>query len=775
MIITRNWLNEWINLSAVSTDELCKTLNKIGLEVAAVTSYSVVDGCVVGFVKSRTPHPNAEKLSVCIVDVGQSEPLQIVCGAKNVREGQLVPVALVGCKLPNGLEIKEAELRGVKSCGMICSSSELGYPKTNDGIMVLDGITAALGTPLNKIADFNDDAIEIELTPNRGDCLSIYGVARDLSAVYNAKITIPPEAAEDIGQIGIGRVLNLNIEGAIDSSLIYQALRPQELKSSVIADLRLAMIGSSAQSIIDRHLAYATHSTGVILRAYKADALKKDKNDKITLTVKKDKNSLDAVWGKERLSYVGISQESFSKPNDSDELIILEASYADPTQIALNGARAIKNSDEALFRSLRGSEPNLAFGINYLSLILNKTSKVGILTGTQRAVKDRSPHQISGHFEDIYSIIGVEIPKTDIITILKNLQFDSVVRPEQNVLVTDIPLFRHDVENIQDICEEIVRIVGIDNIASSPLRFTEANRTNAISENFEKKKFYRHKATAAGFFESVHYIFGDREKQEFYGFPSLDEELEIANPITTELNTLRTTCALNLTQAASNNIKAGRKGVCLFELGKVFDSRRNERVVMTFIASGESERRSPLNHGKPSEFDFALFAQRIALVLGDFEIIKAEPDNKFYSPYEYGEIAINGKTAGYIARVGVEKEYDLGRTYICEVDFDTLPYGRKRAKAYSKLPSVSRDLSLLVPKELPYAKIANALKESAPKELKEFYPIDIYKDDSLGENESLTLTLVFEPEEKTFTESEINALVERVLEILSSELKVNIR
>ncbi|MDR0666478.1 MAG: phenylalanine--tRNA ligase subunit beta [Campylobacteraceae bacterium] len=774
MIITKNWLYEWINLNQIGTDELCKTLNKIGLEAAVIASYRMPQKCVVGLVREKTRHPNAEKLNVCTVDIGDDKPLQIVCGAKNVQEGQLVPIALVGCKLPNGLEIQEAELRGIKSCGMICSSSELGYPKTNDGIMVLEGISAKLGAPLDQIEQFQDDAIEVELTPNRGDCLSIHGIARDLSAVYNAKINIPQEVIEDSGQIGIGRVLNLNIEGSIDSSLVYKAVRMQELKEDTITDLRLAMAGISTKNALERYLAYTTHSTGVILRAYGTDALEKDKTDKITFTVKKDANGLDSVWNKKRLSYIGISQESSSKP-ESDELVIIEASYADPTQIASNGARNIKEADDALFRSLRGSEPNLDFGINYLSLILNKTSKAGILTGAQRTVKEKPVRQISVNIDDIYSIIGAEIAKNEIITILNNLHLNASFKPDRNALIVEIPPFRHDVENIQDICEEIVRIVGIDNIPSKPLQFTETVRINSISKNFEKKKFYRHKAAAAGFFESVHYVFGDKEKQALYGFECLDEELEIINPITNELNTLRTTCALNLIQAVSNNIRAGRFGASLFELGKIFDKKRNERVVMTFISSGESEKSSLINHGKAAQFDFSLFVKKIAVVLGDFEIVKTEPSNRFYSPYEYGEIIIGDKKAGYIARVGVESEYDLERTYICEVDFETLPYGRKRAKTYSKLPNVSRDLSLLVPKELPYTKVAQCLKYGAPKELSAFYPIDLYKDDSLGDNHSLTITLIFTPEEKTFTEQEINGFLEQILKALRLELKISVR
>ncbi|MDR1460792.1 MAG: phenylalanine--tRNA ligase subunit beta [Campylobacteraceae bacterium] len=786
MIITRDWLNEWIDLGERSTDELCKTLNKIGLEVSSVTKYRMIEHCVVGFIKTKGKHPDAEKLSVCIVDVGQDEDLQIVCGAKNVDAGQLVAVALEGCELPDGTVIRETILRGVKSQGMICSSTELGYPKINEGIMVLDNNSKELrpGIPLISIPEFRDDAIEIELTPNRGDCLSIYGIARDLCAVYNTKIKIPPILPDDLEQIGIGRALELSVKGDTSASLVYKVLYQKELKGNTIMDLRLAMIGSDAKkSLIDKYLAYATHATGVILRAYKIDAFANaksktantDENKKVEIVVKKGENNLDAVFGKEQVSCVGVWQNENSKPSDNDDLIVVEASFVDPYTLGQNGARNTKEFDWALFRSLRGSETNLDFGINYLGVLLSAASKVGIFTGSQRTIKEQDLKQINIDFDDIFNIIGTEINKTDIISILKNLGFYLVFKPEQNLLVIDVPSFRHDIANIQDICEEVVRIVGIDNIRAKALKFVEMNRTNNVYKNFEKKKFYRYKAAAAGFFENVSYIFTDRAKQSLYGFTCIDENLELINPITTELNTLRSTCALNLTEAASNNVKTGRKSASLFEIGKVFDEKRNEKVVLSFISSGGVEFPSLTNHGKPKEFDFSDFTQKIGAVLGDFEIVPSKPNNKFYSPYEFGEIIINDKSVGFIGRVAVQKDYDLSRTYICEVEFDKLNYERKIAKPYSKLPSVSRDLSILVPKSLTYEDISKCIKERAPKELKDFYPIDIYSDESLGNKQSITLTFVFESYEKTFIDEEINSFIEQILEGLLIVLKVTIR
>ena len=206
MIITRTWLQEFVDISQIVSDDICKTLNSIGLEVDSLEKNRIPAGVVVGLVTEKVKHPDADKLNICQVDLG-STTVQIVCGAKNVAEGQYVPVATVGCDLGNNFKIKKAKLRGVDSHGMICSSTELGLPKLNDGILELDSSIGelVLGKELNEFKLLNDDIIEIELTANRGDCLSINGVARELAAYYN--LTMPEfEKNIEYNDIGIGQV-----------------------------------------------------------------------------------------------------------------------------------------------------------------------------------------------------------------------------------------------------------------------------------------------------------------------------------------------------------------------------------------------------------------------------------------------------------------------------------------------------------------------------------------------------------------------------------------
>ena len=301
MIVTRHWLNEWIDLGEISTEQLSKTFNAIGLEVDRIESYRMPEKIVVGRVVACEKHPDADKLNVCLVDVG-NETRQIVCGAANVAAGQFVPVAVVGAVMPGGLEIKPVKLRGVDSAGMICSATELGLPKVNDGILVLDESVGTLETG-SALCDFpllNDDLIEIELTANRGDCLSIRGVARDLCAALDKSLKPVAYKREDDNRIGIGKLLKLNVHGDMKANVRYHAVAIDAIEAPLKLRLRLAMIEEARSNAVEAWLEYATHSTGVILRAYPVEFFRSKADEFGEVVVKKDENDFVAVYGRER-------------------------------------------------------------------------------------------------------------------------------------------------------------------------------------------------------------------------------------------------------------------------------------------------------------------------------------------------------------------------------------------------------------------------------------------------------------------------------------------
>lgn len=779
MIITKNWLNEWINVSNISTKRICKILNAIGLEVDSVTKHRVPKKVVVGYVLECEKHSDADKLSVCQVDVGNGETKQIVCGAKNVQKGQFVPVALPGCILGKNFKIEESTLRGVKSYGMICSSKEIGLPEMNDGILVLDKSIGELeiGKELSEYEQLNDDVIDIELTANRGDCLSVYGVARDLSVPLKAKMKTIVEYEEDHNGLGVGRVLNLSSSGKADSSLTYKVFSQKSIKSPLLVDLRLAFADELEGGDLCRLVYYSSYATGVLLRVYGDSVFKTKDSDMSYLVVKKDENGLDSLNSDKVISQVGVFQETDSKPQKNDENIILEASYIDPETISMQSSGLSIKSDKYYYRATRGSEPELSFGVNHFQVLTKKYCDITWYSGIQQIEQNYADLVLNVDLEKINSLIGQKVEKSEFVKILKGLGFGITIKDETGIIAVSVPQFRHDVKNEQDISEEIVRIVGIDNIKSESMKFTEKNRINESFINFKKRIYFRKRAVGVGFFETISYLFDDKKRIEKFSLPTLVKRKELANPITSEMSTLRSTLLLNLLESVEKNSKFGKKSIRLFEIGKVFDKQRSEISKISFIFGGEVEKESIQNHGKPNTIDFFTFAQKVSSVIGDFDIEQARNKNMLVSPYEYGFVVVNGERIGFIGRVhiNIEKELDLPRSYICEIDFDKISHDKKIAQEFSKFPATSRDLSLMVSKKMKYEDIRQTIKGISLPELSAFYPIDKYESKNLKDKISLTLKFVLQSSEKTLNDEEINAIMDKILNELKEKKGIGIR
>ncbi len=774
MIVTKRWLEEWIDLSDKSTEEICETLNSIGLEVDSVEKLRIPEKVVVGRVLSCEKHPDADKLNVCQVDIG-SETTQIVCGAKNVAAGQTVAVATIGADLGNGFVIKKAKLRGVESNGMICGSNEIGLPETNEGIMVLDESIGELelGRELASYPLLNDDIIDIELTANRGDCLSIRGVARDLAAAYGRDLREYHRAYKE-DRRGVLRVLKLEVHGTPDASVIYRFAEYEPCNSSLLEALRIACAGKYTPRALHQKLRYAMHETGVILRVYDFDRLYDDEG-KVTLSLRKDANGIDTLYCKEKaLSQIGLNQESeIAEPKGRH--LILEASYIDPDLVSARKMEYAPEVDDLFYNTSRGSETDLHLGLDVLCDRIWDSCGAKIYRGEEYhyAAREVTVLQISQSY--IENFIGQRVDISQVMEILNRLGI--LCKKQEDYLIVEVPDFRTDISHKQDIIEEIVRFIGIDNIVSKPLEIVEKRRLNATYELYKKRTKYRSRAAGAGFFESVHYFFDNRALLQKYGLEVLEESFELSNPISAELNTLRTTLVMHLLGSASANLKNGRKGIALFELGRVVDAKRRESEKMSFLFSGTIEDAALHNHGKPAEITFFDFAEKLSAVLGTFSLEKASEVSALFSPYEHARVIVEGKDIGYIARVhaNAERAFDLPRTYLCEVDFAGLPFGNVIAQHYTKFPALTRDLSLLVPKELSFGAIKKKIAPLLAKEIRSFYPIDLYESEALGEERSLTVRFEIQSDEKTLTEEEITAMMEEVLALLKEHFGIGMR
>jgi len=778
MIVTKSWLNEWIDLDGISTQELAKTFNSIGLEVDRIHEYRVPEKIVFGKVLECEKHPDADKLNICKVDIG-SCVRQIVCGASNVRTGLFVVVATIGAVMPTGLAIKPVKLRGVDSEGMICSASEIGLPDIGKGIMELDESIGefTLGQEVNENPIFNDDLIEIELTANRGDCLSIRGVARDLSAAFDRPVK-EYEQTENDEKRGIGRILSLSHEKDLDVNLCYKAIDLKELTLPFIVKLRLGQIEETRKCDVEAMTLYVTHATGVILRAYKHEFFTSDDETMAKIILGEDENGFAVIKTKEDkiASIVGIMQNDASKVTKNEGIVLLEASYIPPDIIAKKMAEKKIEAGPMFYKTSRGSEPELSGGLSYCIDMIESNSVSSTFSGSLELSTSFKEKNVIVSKQEIDVIVGAEIDKVVITKILKNLGFD-VSKSSVDHFVISIPQFRHDIVNKQDIVEEIVRMVGIDNIPSKPFLLKEQNRLEDNYFEYKKRSVFRHRCAQSGFFESVHFVFDEKKVLHSYGFETTKEELELVNPIVQTLDTLRPTLLTGLLKAASANVKNGYASVKLFEIGSVFTPLREESYRMSFIFGGEKENDNLTNSGKPQRVDFAFFTQKIADIVGDIELRSVVTKHKLSHPYQSAEVLLGGEVIGELFRVHpeVEKAYDLQTTYMCELDLQKIPYALKTAKQTSKYQASFRDLSIILPKDMSYKSVKDVINDHAPKEVVNFYPVDRYSDESLGENISLSLRFVLQSDDKTLEEEEITAAMDSILDALKSELGIGLR
>jgi len=778
MIVTRTWLEEFIDLCEVSNKKLYETLNSIGLEVDSITEYTIPAKVVVGKIISCEKHPDADKLNVCQVDLGSSVTRQIVCGAANVVNAKYVAVATIGAKLGDEFEIKHAKLRGVESEGMICSASELGLPDIGDGIMILDKSIGELevGKELNEYPTLADTVIELELTANRGDCLSIYGVARDLSAALDTPLKKFDYESQNQEKIGIARVAEIRKLTPINGSLRYTMADIKEINTSLLFALRLAFIDKLQTNDLDNTIKYVTHTTGVILRAYKTRDMLIEEGDKISITASTKDNITYIQANGKPLSILGVSQVEENRADNKTVKVLFEASYINPDILVDAVANAKLDTDELYYNTSRGSEPDLRMGTKYLMFALENYGGCNFFDGALSIDEEIEPKILTISDKDISTIIGKTIEKGEILNILTALGFKLQNTAEESFGVT-VPQFRHDIKNTQDIAEEILRIVGINNIESQPLKFAEAQHTNATINRYYAKKEIKQRAIASGFYESISYAFTDKSLLELYEFPIVDAKLDIINPITEELNTLRTTILINLLNAAKRNVSYSKRTIPLFEIGAIFDDKRNEKEVLSLIFSGYQESENVTNSGKPQLITFETFAKKLSSILGDIQLRTSTENNALIHPYQSADIIIRGEVCGYMSKLhpSVAEAFDIPQTFIAEIDFEALIPQHINANPISNFQGVYKDLSLVLDKNLPYNQVSTLIESLDLPLLKKYYPIDIYEDETLGEQKSLTIRLFIQSLEGTLSEEDIEKTTQAIITSLNESYGAKLR
>ncbi|GHV03989.1 phenylalanine--tRNA ligase beta subunit [Campylobacterota bacterium] len=774
MIITRSWLSLFVHIDNLNDQALAETFVRIGHEVASVRRISFDHRIVVGHITSCKKHPDADKLSVCIVDVG-TEKLQIVCGASNVAQGQFVPVATIGATLPDGLTIKDAQLRGVQSSGMICSAKELGLPPIGEGIMPLDHSIGdfVVGDWLGNFQSLADTVLEVELTANRGDCLSVYGLARDLSAALDIGLVSEKPDLYNESAKGIGRILRLSSDPDTSATVMIRAIENNGISAPLDVKLRLGWAQIAAKSAIAQLIAYAIHSTGVLFRAFDFAAFVKEGEEHGEIRLVRE-NGLNTLKSRVVIDQIGIKGNDEFAATDSSRLIILEAFFVQPDEISRASFDCKLKGDYLHQKACKGSEPELQRGMRFFYSILGGNSL--FFSEALSYEPPETSRAIAVNIDDLGQLIGEAIDKNLIANILKRLGADVHTNGDRQRLLIAPASWRHDLQNPADIAEEVLRIIGIDTIEPKPLLLSNADVLVGGHSDYRLERRFAARSAANGFHESLHFLFCDGAKLEKFGFTPISAKLDISNPIAANLNALRPTLLINLLDAAALNNAKGRNKIALFEIADVVSSDRNQKRAIAFVYSGDHAVPRVENHGKGEAETLFDFARKISRVVGRFELASGAAPS-YLQLGQSAAVVQNGETIGFLGKLApsIERSLGLKTTFVAEFDLAKIKSETTLAKPISKLQPIERDISVLIDKRFNFAKIKEAIVSLEIQLLKECAAIDLYEDESMNGLHSLTFRLVLRPYEKTPTEDEITALTSRVLNKLTNEFGAALR
>ena len=789
MKVSANWLKQLVDFNG-SIDELSHTLTMAGLEVEEMSPVAPpYEKIVVAEVKTVSPHPNADKLRVTEVDVGAAQLLQIVCGAPNVVVGMRVPCALVGAKLP-GIEIKEAKLRGVDSNGMLCSARELGLSEDHGGLLALPA-DAPIGQDIREYLDLNDVYLTLKLTPNRGDCLSMVGIARDLAAVTGAKLNVPaikPVASTSTAARAIkisapkacGQYL-----GRVIKNINTQAPTPDWMKR------RLERAGFRSISPLVDITNYLTLERGRPMHAFDLDKLTGGINVRFPnageemnllneqhVVLKPDMLLITDDAGPVALA--GVMGGLESSVTASTTNVFFEAAFF--AQDVIQGkTRLLGINSDAAYRFERGVDPaSQRDGIEYatrltLDICGTLASEVGPITEATGELPLRAPVRV--RVARVNSIIGMNIESATMAEILTRLQC-KVVTEDGAFLVTP-PTYRFDLNIEEDFIEEIARVYGYENVPSAPPKSSVPMLS--IPEGQRSRSTIRHLVADLGYQEVINYSFVPETWET--DFAANLSPVRLANPIASHMSVMRTSLIGGLIETLKNNLNRGESRLRLFELGRCFLS-----ADASFTA--QPERLAGLAYGplhteqwdqdKTTKTDFFAVKGDVEALLQNFQLSFEKTDHPALHPGRSAAVLVNGKRAGLLGELHPrwQQKYDLPSAPIFfELDVDALTNtAAPRFSALSRMQAVRRDIALLFSDDTPVQAIIDAVKSRKYRTLMEFSLFDLYRGNGLAAGQkSLAFRIVMQDTELTLTDSECDLTVSEIVKVLSQEFGATLR
>lgn len=792
MLISNEWLKEYVTIDD-SVSNLAERITRTGIEVDDLIDYTKdIKNLVVGFVKSKEKHPDADKLNVCQVDIGEDEPVQIVCGAPNVDAGQYVIVAKVGGRLPGGIKIKRAKLRGERSEGMICSLQEIGIssnyiPKSFESGIYVFSEAQVPGTDALQALYLDDQVMEFDLTPNRADALSMIGTAYEVAALYNTKMTKPDTTSNEL-ELSANDELTVTIENE-DKVPYYSARVVHDVTiepSPIWMQARLIKAGIRPINNVVDISNYVLLEYGQPLHMFDQDAIgsqqivvrQANEGEKMTTLDDTERELLTSdiviTNGQTPIALAGVMGGDFSEVKEQTSNIVIEGAIFDPVSIR-HTSRRLNLRSESSSRFEKG------IATEFVDEAVDRACYLLQTYANGKVLKDRVSSGELGAFitpiditaDKINRTIGFDLSQNDIVTIFNQLGFDTEINDD--VITVQVPSRRKDITIKEDLIEEVARIYGYDDIPSTLPVFDKVT-SGQLTDRQYKTRMVKEVLEGAGLDQAITYSLVSKEDATAFSMQQR-QTIDLLMPMSEAHASLRQSLLPHLIEAASYNVARKNKDVKLFEIGNVFFANgEGELPDQVEYLSGILTGDYVVNQwqGKKETVDFYLakgVVDRVSEKLNlEFSYRRADIDG--LHPGRTAEILLENKVVGFIGELHptLAADNDLKRTYVFELNFDALmavSVGYINYQPIPRFPGMSRDIALEVDQNIPAADLLSTIHAHGGNILKDTLVFDVYQGEHLEKGKkSIAIRLNYLDTEETLTDervSKVQAEIEAAL------------
>ena len=798
MRVSLNWLREFVDVP-FGVEELAHTLTMLGLEIEAIDRPGAgISQVFMGRILSMEPHPDADKLVVCKTDVGQGEPLQIVCGAKNMKPGDIVPTAIVGAMLPGGFEIGRRKMRGIESQGMMCSARELGLGEDHSGLLIMDPDTP-VGEDARAILGLDDVIFDLEITPNRNDWSSMIGVAREIAGLLGTQIRVPE--------------IQLIESAPAASTLSSVTIEDPELCPRYIGRMLTDVkIGPSPQWMCQRLIAsgmrpisnvvditnYVLMETGHPLHAFDYALLRENR---IVVRPARAGETIVSIDGEVRplapgmlviadaempVAVAGIMGGKDSEVNDGTTRVFLESAFFKPASIR-RSARTLGMQTEASTRFQRGADMEMAlYAINRAAMLMQQLAGAKIASGLlDECPRPFAPIEVTLRYDRSDLLLGTKVPPEKQRAILTNLGFaETKSTPESCTVRT--PSWRHDVSREADLIEEIARLHGYDQIEVSIPKVHKSEQIFAPQDAVVRA--LGEYLVGQGLTEFFNWTFSCSEDVKRSGLDGAYLNMvALQNPLSEKQATMRSSLIPGLIATVSRNVRHGSTNVSAFELGPVYVPIDNEPLPNQFMRVGVvmTGLLNQKHWSRPEQsadlYDLKGCCENILDFLGAkcaFESAEFGP----FQPGQCGAVSLGDRIVGRLGQVrdSILKAHDIEQpVFLCELDLEPLLVLERAATQFQSIPAFPpsrRDLAVLLDAGVPAGHVRDAAFEAGGKLLKAVDLFDVYTGKQVAEGKkSIALSFLFQSEERTLTDDDTQKACDRILKKLQGTFGAELR